>query len=400
MYRILIFYLIFATQAAAQFLWSQQQLQFVKHDLLTNSHSIYKSAYNDLIQQAKKFSTESPVSVMNKRHIPANGDKHNYQSLSRYYWPNPKTPDGLPYIHKDGQSNPELKEYDRQQLEIMSKRIQIFTLAWYLSDSLEYAKKAMEQIDIWFLDSATKMNPNMDYAQIIPGRDNNKGHSFGVLDGYSFVQMLDALTLLEQTEYFTPNKKKQIHQWFYAFAKWLKESSLGNREKQAFNNHGTTYDTQLLAYSLYIGDLQTAGELIDHFAKRHLLQQIELDGSQPQELKRTLSFHYSRYNLAHMLDFYLIANNRGFSISNATSINGHDFYRALDFLTNYIGKKVEDWPYRQISDWEKNQIELLKDIYKVATILNPEKNEYIKLFNEYAFLIHDYLFCLLYQKTN
>lgn len=43
------------------------------------------------------------------------------------------------------------------------------------------------------------MNPNLEYAQMIPGR-HNKGRSFGVIDTYSFIEMLDAVQLLEQSQ--------------------------------------------------------------------------------------------------------------------------------------------------------------------------------------------------------
>ena len=34
------------------------------------------------------------------------GDIHDYMSLSIYSWPDPEKKDGLPYIIKDGETNP------------------------------------------------------------------------------------------------------------------------------------------------------------------------------------------------------------------------------------------------------------------------------------------------------
>ena len=42
------------------------------------------------------------LSVMMKKKTPASGDKHDYMSLARYYWPDPSKPDGLPYISVTG----------------------------------------------------------------------------------------------------------------------------------------------------------------------------------------------------------------------------------------------------------------------------------------------------------
>lgn len=71
-------------------------------------------------------------------------------------------------------------------------------------------RKRSELIRVWFFDEATRMNPNLEYAQTIPGRNNNKGRSFGVIDTYSFVEMLDAVQLLEQSKAFTKNDSKQL----------------------------------------------------------------------------------------------------------------------------------------------------------------------------------------------
>ena len=160
---------------------------------------------------------------------------------------------------------------------------------------------------------------------------------------------------------------------------WLITSDQGLEESRSINNHGTTYDTQLLAYTLYIGDRKTAKELIKNFAQRHILTQIELDGTQPAELKRTLAFHYSWYNLSHMLDFYTIAKNNGLDFSKATQIEGHSYFKALDFLAEYIGKDVEQWPYQQISGWEHVQEELIRDIYRTYTLI-PKKKKYHEIY--------------------
>ena len=346
---------------------------------LKSKKSPYVESFNDLISDAQDLLKQKDVSIIDKKRVSVSGDKHDYVSLSRYYWPNPRKSDGLPYIARDGVSNPELKEYDRENLDKMSRRVQTLTLAWFLSRDTTFASAALKQVRIWFIDDSTKMNPNMNYAQMIPGRNNGKGHAFGVLDGYSITEMLGALKLLESYKRFTKADKKSLKKWFTEYVQWLTTSEQGIEESKAKNNHGTTYDTQLLAYTLYIGDRKTAKELIKNFTQRHILTQIELDGTQPAELKRTLAFHYSWYNLSHMLDFYTIAKNNGLDFSKATQIEGHSYFKALDFLAEYIGKDVEQWPYQQISGWEHVQEELIRDIYRTYTLI-PKKKKYHEIY--------------------
>lgn len=370
--------LFLAAPSFAQFLWNKDHLQQVKQSL-KDANSPYTEAFLDLEFKAKAMLEQKDVSVVEKKHTPVSGDKHDYASLSRYYWPDSTQPNGLPYISRDGISNPELKEYDRERLDKMSRRVQTLTLAWFFSGNETYANAAIKQVQIWFINDSTRMNPNMNFAQMIPGRNFGKGFPFGVLDGYSFVEMIDALHLLKDCTSFSKNDQIAINHWFSDYVQWLTTDSLAIEESKAANNHGTTYDTQLLAYSLFIGKRDLAQKIIGTFAQRHILKQIELDGKQPKELKRTQAYHYSWYNLSHMLDFYTIAKNQGFDIDVATEIRGHSFYKGLDYLASYIGKDLSQWPYQQISGWNHVQDELIRDLYRTYRI-NPNKKNYREIY--------------------
>jgi hypothetical protein len=52
-------------------------------------------AFAALLKGAAKAMQEGPFSVMNKTRIPPGGDKHDYASYARYWWPNPAKPDGI-----------------------------------------------------------------------------------------------------------------------------------------------------------------------------------------------------------------------------------------------------------------------------------------------------------------
>ena len=66
--------------------------------------------------KADKDLRRKPLTIVNKPKAPSAIDKHDYVSLAPYWWPDPDKPDGLPYIHKDGQTNPEHNQYDRPLL--------------------------------------------------------------------------------------------------------------------------------------------------------------------------------------------------------------------------------------------------------------------------------------------
>src|SRR5688572_7166406 len=71
--------------------------------------SVYP-AYLELIKQANKALAGPLISVTHKKTLlPPTGDAHDYYSLSPYWWPDSSKSDGLPYIRRDGETNPESK---------------------------------------------------------------------------------------------------------------------------------------------------------------------------------------------------------------------------------------------------------------------------------------------------
>ena len=185
---------------SAQSVWNAEHLAEVRKHL---QKPYYATAYEALKAQADSMLDAKPLSVMQKEKLPASGDRHDYLSQARYFWPDLAKPDGLPYINRDGLSNPELEKLDRNRLGQTAERVTTLSLAWYFSGEEKYAQKAVELIRVWFLDEETKMNPHLRYAQVVPGQNNNEGRSYGLIDTYSFVEMLDAVALLEQSASFT-----------------------------------------------------------------------------------------------------------------------------------------------------------------------------------------------------
>ena len=127
-YRLVVFIqlVLFVAKAGAQSIWDGAHLAQVKCCL---EQPAYATAYHQLIDEAETQMQAKPVSVIQKERAAISGDKHDYLSLARYYWPDPNEPDGLPYIVRDGVSNPELENYDRPKLAEMAGRVTTLSLA-------------------------------------------------------------------------------------------------------------------------------------------------------------------------------------------------------------------------------------------------------------------------------
>lgn len=393
-FSILATVLLFtAVSAAPQSVWNRQHLDSVKANA---SRPMYAAAINRLVAEADSLLDVTPLSVVDKPKAAPDGDRHNYVSLARYFHPNPATADSLPYIERDGVTNPEINLYDRNHLGATAGRVATLALARYLTGDERYAAKAAELLRVWFLDEPTRMNPNFEYAQMIPGVNGGKGRCYGVLDGYSFVELLDAVALLDGSEAWTADDNRGLKQWMGEMLDWLLTSPQGVEERRQANNHSTACDAQIIALALYTGRDDVARQVISEVPARRIFTQIEPDGSQPHEMWRTLSYGYSQYNLTHLIDIFMMADKLGMKIHDATNADGRNFFKAIDRLASYLGRPAEDWPGKQISGWEEKQQAVARDLWRVGAMVDTTRRDYRKLYRKYRVFDPSDRFTLLY----
>jgi hypothetical protein len=222
----------------AVFALNMQALKQTKARIGNNDPQVMP-AYKQLLKDADKALEFGPVSVMEKIHLPPSGNKHDYMSLAPYHWPDPAKADGLPYIRKDGQTNPEVREYkDKEYMPKLCESVQTLALAYYFSGNGAYAQHASKLLRVWFLDTATRMNPNLNYAQAIKGV--NTGRGAGLIDSRHFIKVIDGIGLLQGSAHWKQKDNDGMKQWFSDFLQWMQTSEVGEDEMDAPNNHGTT----------------------------------------------------------------------------------------------------------------------------------------------------------------
>ena len=384
--------LTMSASTVAQSILDAKQLAYAKAHL---KDAAYSQAFRNLVSLADDDLLLKPPTVMTKEYSPASGSKHDYVSLARYAWPDETQPNGLPYVMRDGVSNPELKKFDRNKLSAMANAVYRLSLAYYFSGEEKYAQKATELIRVWFIDKKTKVNPNLRFAQHIPGKAD--GRCYGVIDAYSYVKMLDGVQLLEKSKSFTQKDSKLLKAWFSQLLKWLLTHPQAIEESYQKNNHATAYDVQVAAYALYTGNKKVFSDIIDNFPKCRIATQIMPDGKQPYELRRTLAFGYSQYNLTHIIDLMLMIKHQGVDFRQYCVSGEHSFFKAMDFLAPYMGKSVSDWPYQQISGWEDKQQEMAKDFYRTY-LLDESRKDYFQIYRNVKMRDWRDLFVLTYEK--
>jgi Alginate lyase len=303
------------------------------------------SVLQGVVAKAENYLTIEPVSVTDKPMLPPSGDKHDYMSMSPYWWPNPDTPDGKPYLRRDGEYNPERANYDVPKLDTVTHAVRFLALAYYFTGDERYAGHAARHLRYFFIDPETRMNPNLQFGQFVPGVAEN-GRKSGIIETIRMRFMVDSITMLRGSGHWTDQDHQTMQQWFRDYVRWLRTSEHGVAESKSENNHGSWYAQQVILYSLFAGDRATALEVIDQIPAR-IDAQFEPDGSQPLENKRTRSLHYCDFNNRALMDIARMARPLGVDLWGYESQDGRGLRRSLDFMTPYMtGEKT--WPHKQI----------------------------------------------------
>ena len=340
-----------------------------------------KKALKKLIADADKALAVTPPSVMQKTKVPPSGDKHDYMSIAPYFWPNPETKDGLPYVRKDGKVNPESRAEaanDTLRARLVGTTVETLALGYYFTRDEKYAEHAAKVLRTWFLDPASKMTPHFRFAQAIPGV--NDGRGTGLIEARGLADAADAASLLAGSKHWSAADQQALLAWGEIYFEWLLGSKNGQDERAAKNNHGTWYDVQAVKWALVLGRKDKAKEICAEAITRRIGVQIQPDGKQPLELVRTASFSYSCFNLLALARLADLSEHAGVDLWHHKTSDGRSIRAALDFLVPYLGKNPKPWTLQQIH--ESKPDEVLPVLRAAALVYGDDRYE--SLLKEYS----------------
>jgi hypothetical protein len=290
----------------------------------------------------------------------------DYWHPAPYYWPNPETEDGLPYIRKDGERvpgtrmyEPSSEKYDRTSLQRLFDETTALALAGYIFDSSEYTEKAYQLIKAWFIDPKTSMNPHLNFAQVIMGQNENRGNAVGIIETKDFYYFLDAVRLVKKSSYWSESDEQSLTNWLTEFYRWLNTSDQGIKEQRALNNHGTAYDLQTYALAAYLGLKDDMYEITIRAASR-LRAQIDSEGRQAHELERTTTAHYTAFNLHLWINLNtLVERTSGLSLIEMKQDYEGEHKSALQSAAAWVLEYgcLAEWPFEQIDEFDKSRYE-------------------------------------------
>jgi len=310
-----------------------------------------------IISAADKYLKESPVTITASTSLRSAGGKHDFFSEGDYWWPDPANPNG-PYVQRDGMTNPDNFVDHRRYLMRLSMQVPALVAAWRLTGKRRYAYKACEHLRAWFINDATRMNPNLQYSQAIKGRFTGRG--IGIIDTIHLVEVAKAVEVLEKSNAISAGDLTNVKKWFSEYLQWMTTHQYGVDEREAKNNHGTCWVMQVAAFAHLTGDSRLLDYCRERFKTVLVPDQIEKNGSFPQELRRTKPYGYSLFNLEAFSAIAQILSTPTDNLWTFETTDGRGLPRAMKYMVPFIRDKKsfpkppdvmydKEWPMRQSS---------------------------------------------------
>lgn len=284
---------------------------------------------------------QEPITITKFRASLSEGGAHDFYSNGDYWWPNPSTTNGFPYVQRDGQSNPGNFIAHRQCVNSLRDAVSALAAAYKITGEDRYAAKAAELLHVFFVDPKTRMNPSLNYAQAIPGVTPGRG--IGIIDTLHLAEVPLAVLALQKSKAFPPEVLAGVQQWFRDYSDWMLTSKNGQEEANTKNNHAVAYWLQIACFARLTGDETKQAESRRQFREVFVLRQMTNDGSFPEELRRTKPYAYSIFQLDNLAALCQIASTPDDDLWKFTMPDGRSMRRAMKFLYPFMADK-STWP--------------------------------------------------------
>lgn len=311
---------------------------------------VVKTLRASVIKEAAAAMKERPVTVTASYSPRSAGGRHDFFSEADYFWPNPASPDS-PYINRDGQTNPGNFNDHRRAMIRLSRIVGALASAWVLTHDDRYVRQALVHCRAWFVDTATMMNPDLQFAQAIKGRVT--GRNFGIIDSIHFMEVVQGLEAMEASEAMDAGLLARIRDWFARYLRWLTTHPYGVQEMNTLNNHSTCWVMQVAAFAKFTGNDSLQAFCRERYKTVLLPGQMAADGSFPLELKRTKPYGYSLFNLDAMATICELLSGNGEDMWHYTTADGRSIGKGIEFMYPFIADKGR-WPYaHDVMYWDQ-----------------------------------------------
>jgi hypothetical protein len=311
---------------------------------ITTDHARQLFDENAITEKAKISLTAVPPHITDNTAPLTSGGIHDFYSNGDYWWPNPDTKNGLPYIQRDGETNPENFIAHRVSLRTMRTHVVNLTTAYRITNDQKYADKAVVFLKKFFLDDETKMNPHLLYAQAIPGVCEGRG--IGIIDTLHLIDIPVAIDILKDSAAMPAGIYNGLQKWFSQYLHWMSTHKQGIDEMNQRNNHSVCWNVQASAFAVFTHNEEMRLFCRNHFTGVLLPQQMKQDGSFPEELRRTKPYNYSCFVVDNMVNICNILSKPEDNLWKYTAKDGKCMKKAVEFITPFMFD-ICKWPYKK-----------------------------------------------------
>ncbi|TPX63424.1 mannuronate-specific alginate lyase [Spizellomyces sp. 'palustris'] len=399
--------LVYPTDASGKPLPNSIQTYYIDAFNLWRNRDLYQSGLDDLNPAVKRVArlgnasvddqTVYTVTAKNKSQLAPSNNPHDYYSLARYFWPNNLTANGLPYVRIDGRLNPESTQVtDEAWLSKVVEDVWNAGLAWFWTGDVRYADMGVKRLRQWFLDDATKMNPTLEFAEVVKGRSTQQtvaipsnippgwpgtttddvwdhipvgwpGRPAGVarmkrqvpatsitlapfngslMAMSTFYELIDGVSLLRTSPSLTSKDIASFTNWTTAYLQWLQTSPRGQYESSRTDYRGVWYDVQEVSLLLYLNRTSDASQVLRNRSSYRIASAISPNGNIPVELAKTSSWESSVTFVQGLFALGTLSQNGGLEVDlfTVSTSDGRSIQRALDFLYPFALVNGSGWP--------------------------------------------------------
>jgi hypothetical protein len=316
---------------------------------------------------------------VNKVSMPPSGDKHDYMSIIQYayactdscdpatdcsFWNfgyghiridmtvlGCDTATGLPWYIHDGYFNPAANDEansDHSALKGLMSKVYDLSLSNFFLGNAEHGALASKLLYAWFVDKETLMNPNMKYANTIPGRSPA---SPAIIQMTTYgAKFFESIRLLEFTGALDPAFSATFRAWVMEWVRWATDSSAPLLEWPhgdyiSDNNHGMYYDVFMVAAATYAQDSALATQICKDAVASRLEIQLGADGTLPHEDLRSDGERYHLFTSTAIMELARLCGVHGVNLYTPLA-DGRSIQQTIDFVVPVL-TGAKRWPYDQ-----------------------------------------------------
>jgi hypothetical protein len=297
------------------------------HSAIVRKEAWTVDAVRRLRAEAEKQMKEGPWSVTTERPQNIEIDPHDYYS--------------------EAPANPESFVANKTALDAMSNAVFALGAGGFFLDETRYAKRAARVVRAWFLDPATRMSPDLEFAR-----------ATGVIDGRAFIRAIQGMEFLAQSGNWDPKEQAAVRRWFAEYLLWLTESDNAEEEKLSGDYRASWWAAQTSAVATFVENASVRNLVFRFYREQIFPRQIRSDGSATKEESRTKPLWSSAFNLEAMVTICRIAQVQGVDLWQARGRNNATIVTVIDYLLPYL-TEPHKWRKEQVADSPKGQLDFL-----------------------------------------